>query len=66
MEKSEDASAKKTTPGLVAAMIASGETRPEGPMGAAQTEDEEGQIQQELEPFGGCGGHEGSTNKPTK
>jgi hypothetical protein len=50
MGKSEDASAKKTTPGLVAAMIASGETRPEGPMGAAQTEDEEGRIRQELEP----------------
>jgi hypothetical protein len=38
-------------------MIASGETRPEGLMGAPQTADEGGQIQPELDPSGGCGGH---------
>jgi hypothetical protein len=53
----EAASAKETTPRIVAAMIASGETRLEGSMGAAQTEDEKGQIQQEPGPSGGCGGH---------
>jgi hypothetical protein len=56
-EKLEAASARRTKPRLVAAMIASGETRPEGLMGAAQTADEEGQIQQKPGPSGGCGGH---------
>jgi hypothetical protein len=56
-EKLEAASARKTTPGLVAAMIASGETRLKGSIGAAQTEHEEGRIQQEPVPSGGCGGH---------
>jgi hypothetical protein len=55
-DKLEAASARKTTPRLVAAMIASRETRPEGLMGAAQTEDEESLIQQEPGPSGGCGG----------
>jgi hypothetical protein len=56
-EKLGAASARKTAPGLVAARIASGETPLEGSMGAAQTDDEEGRIQQELGPSGGGGGH---------
>jgi hypothetical protein len=59
MGKSEAASAKKSTPGVVAATVASGETRPEDLMAAAQAEDEEGQIQQELEPSGGGEGQAG-------
>jgi hypothetical protein len=42
MRKSEAASATKSTPGVVAATVASGETRPEDPMAAAQAEDKEG------------------------
>jgi hypothetical protein len=56
-EKLGAASARKTTPGLVASMIALGETRPEGLIGAAQTDDEEGWIPQEPGPSGGGGGH---------
>jgi hypothetical protein len=60
MRQSEAASAKESTPGVVAAMVASGKTLLEDPMGSAQAEDEEGQIQQELEPSGGGGeGHAG-------
>jgi hypothetical protein len=59
MVKLEAASAKKTMLGMVAGMGASGETLPEGLMRAAQTEDKEGQIQQELEPSGGCKGDAG-------
>jgi hypothetical protein len=47
----EAASARKTRPRLAVAMIASGETRPEGSMGADQIADEGGQIQPEPGPL---------------
>jgi hypothetical protein len=43
-KKLEAASARKTRPKLAATMAASGEIRPEGLMGAAQTSDRGGQI----------------------
>jgi hypothetical protein len=57
MGQSEAASAKESTLEVVAATVASGKTRREDLMGGAQAEEEEGQIQQELEPSGGGEGH---------
>jgi hypothetical protein len=57
MRQSEAASAKESTLEVVAATVASGKTRQEDLMGGAQAEEEEGQIQQELEPSGGGEGH---------
>jgi hypothetical protein len=49
--------ARKTRAKLAAAMATSGDIRPEGSMGAAKTAEEGSQIQPELGPSRGCGGH---------